>query len=100
MHSIIHNYPDHRAKLILQQVARAMKKGYSKLLLWDNVMPDKGAATNTMCLDFIMISFFAAGQRTEQEWRALVEDPEVGLKVTDILRYSPQDQAVIEIELA
>lgn len=100
MHSIIHNHPDDRAKMILEQVAGAMKRGYSKLLLWDNVMPDKGAVTNTMCLDFQMMAFYAAGQRTEQEWKALIEDPEVGLKVTDIIRYSPQDQAVIEVELA
>ena len=85
--------------MILKQVASAMRHGYSKLLIWDHVMPDKNAAVNPLCLDFEMMAFYAAEQRSETEWKVLLEQPDVGLKVTDIVRYGPQDQSIIEAEL-
>ena len=100
MHSIIHDYPDNRAKIILQHVAAAMKKGYSKLLIWDFVLPDKNVPPTLSGLDWEMLTFYAAEERTETHWKALLEDPDVGLRVTGIWRYSQFDQAVIEAELA
>ncbi|KAK5944194.1 hypothetical protein PMZ80_003475 [Knufia obscura] len=100
MHNILHNHTDDKCKLILKQVARAMKKGYSKLLVWDVVMPDQGAGTNVCCLDWEMLTFYATSERTETEWRKLLQDPEIGLKVTDIVHYSRYDQDLIEVELA
>lgn len=99
MHNILHNHTDDKCKLILKQTATAMKKGYSRLLLWDTVMPDKGAGTNVCALDWEMMTFYATSERTEAEWRKLLEDPETGLKVTDIIHYSRYDPHVIELEL-
>lgn len=100
MHNILHNFPDSNARTILKQTASAMKKGYSKLLLWDTVLPDKGAGANECCLDWLMMTFYGSSERTESQWRKLVEDPEIGLKVKDIVKYSQYDQDVIELELA
>ena len=99
MHSIIHDYPDDKAKIILKNIATAMKRGYSKLIIWDFVLPDKGAPPTLMALDWEMMSFYAASERSESQWRRLLEDPELGLKVTGVWGYSQFDQSVIEAEL-
>jgi hypothetical protein len=100
MHSIIHDYPDDRARTILQNVAGAMKKGYSKLLIWDFVLPDKRAPPTLTGLDWEMMTFYAAEERSDAHWRRLLEDSDVGLKVTGTWFYSQFDQSVIEAELA
>ncbi|KIW62032.1 hypothetical protein PV05_02085 [Exophiala xenobiotica] len=98
LHSIIHDYPDDRSRLILRQLAAAMKKDYSKLLIWDFVLPDKAAGSTLIALDWEMMSFYAAGERSESQWKALLEN--AGLKVNGVWTYSHFDQAVIEAELA
>ncbi|KIW83260.1 hypothetical protein Z517_02505 [Fonsecaea pedrosoi CBS 271.37] len=100
LHSIIHDYPDDRAQLILKNIARAMKKGHSKLIIWDFVLPDKALASTLTALDWEMMSFYAASERSEGQWKTLLEDPEIGLKVNGIWSYSQFDQSVIEAELA
>jgi len=77
-----------------------MTKGYSKLILWDFVLPEKAVPPTLSGLDWEMMSFYAAGERSESQWRRLLEDPEVALRVNGIWRYSQFDQSVIEAELA
>lgn len=77
-----------------------MEKGYSKLIIWDQVVPDMEADATVAALDWVMLTFLAGAERTESQWKTLVEDPEIGLKIVDTWYYSQFDQAVIEIELA
>lgn len=100
LHSIIHDYGDDRAKIILKQLAGAMKKGYTKMIVWDQVLPARGAPAIPAALDWEMTMLFAGSERTETQWKALLEDPEVGLKVNGVWEYSQYDQMVIEAELA
>lgn len=100
MHSILHDYPDEAAKTILKQVAGAMEKGYSKLIIWDQVVPDKGADPIITAQDWVMMTFLSGCERTESQWRSSIESPETGLKVTGIWYYTQYDQAIIEAELA
>lgn len=100
LHSIIHDNEDARAKVILKHLAGAMKKSYSKLIIWDQVLPAKGAPAIPAALDWQMMTCFAASERTEGQWKTLLEDPEVGLKFNGIWEYSQYDQMVIEAELA
>jgi hypothetical protein len=53
-----------------------------------------------MVLDWEMMSFYAASERSEGHWKRLLEAPELGLKVTGIWNYSQLDQSVIEAELS
>jgi hypothetical protein len=99
LHSIIHDYPDAQAKLLLRNTAAAMKKGYSKLIVWDFVLPGKAVPATLAALDWEMMSFYAAGERSETQWKQLLEDPDVGLKVNGFWTYSGFDQTVIEAEL-
>lgn len=99
-HSILHDYPDEKARKILKHTARAMKKGYSKLILWDFVLPEKAVPSTLSALDWEMMTLYAASERSENQWKKLVEDPEIALKVNGIWSHSQFDQSVIEAELA
>lgn len=100
LHSIIHDHPDSRSVVILKQIAQAMKKGYSKLIIWDIVLEDKGVPPGSAALDWEMMTFFAASERTEKQWVSLLEHPEVGMKVNGFWHYSQYDQSILEAELA
>lgn len=84
MHSILHAHIDERAKLILKNITNVMEPGYSKLLICDLVLPDKHVPPFVAALDWEMMTYVAGHERTEKEWRSLLEDPDVGLKITGI----------------
>ncbi|KAK1457234.1 hypothetical protein CCUS01_01701 [Colletotrichum cuscutae] len=46
MHSIMHDWPDDVCKKILASLAEAMKPGYSKLLIFEVVIPPLGVGTH------------------------------------------------------
>lgn len=50
-----------------------MKPGYSKLLVHDLIVPEKGADKFTAVFDLVMMSFNAGMERTETQWRQLLE---------------------------
>ena len=75
----------------------ALEKGYSKVLINDHVVPDKGAPYYMTGLDWEMMTFLAAVERTELQSRTLIES--AGLKVTGIWDHPQSDQSLIEAEL-
>ncbi|KAL4965975.1 S-adenosyl-L-methionine-dependent methyltransferase [Aspergillus stella-maris] len=98
LHSILHNWTDESCKLILEMVKGAMKRGYSKLLIHEHVVPETGLHPHTTSFDLIMMALFGAKERTEPEWRALLES--AGFKIVNIWTSELAVQAVIEAELA
>ncbi len=64
------------------------------------MLPEKGVPPTLACIDWQMMTFYASGDRSEGEWRSLLEAQDVGLKVNGIWSYSQYDQSVIEAELA
>ncbi|EED19714.1 O-methyltransferase, putative [Talaromyces stipitatus ATCC 10500] len=98
MHSVLHDWPDNKCKEILTNLAQAMKPGYSKVLINENVIPDMDADWQTTSLDFIMMSVFASKERTERQWHALVES--AGLKIVKIFTAEKGVESLIECELA
>ncbi|KAK1656391.1 S-adenosyl-L-methionine-dependent methyltransferase [Colletotrichum phormii] len=77
MHHILHDWPDKQARKILEIQKAALKPGYSRILIHDQIMDDD--------------------ERTEKEWRALVES--AGLRVVKIWRVPAAVQGVIEVGL-
>jgi len=75
-----------------------MTKGYSKLLINDNVIPGKGAHYNSTGMDLFMMAVFSAMERTEPSWEALLAA--VGLKIVKIWTYEQGLESLIEAELA
>ncbi|KAL1793217.1 hypothetical protein ACET3X_008199 [Alternaria dauci] len=89
-----------RGPSILKQVAGAMKPGYSKLLVNENVIPDTGAGWQATALDMMMITLFSSKERTHTQWSRLLESPEIGLKIVRVYSVKHSQESLIECELA
>ena len=59
--------------MILRHTAEAMKVGYSKVLINEFVIPNRGASSFMTYVDINMMSIMAAKERTEQQWYDLLE---------------------------
>ena len=98
MHRIMHDWPDSKCHEILTNLKSAMTPGYSKLLLYEMVIPDRGAQGNSTGLDILMMSLFAACERTTQGWKILLES--AGFRIIKIWPIEPASESLIEAELA
>lgn len=97
MRNILHDWPDAKCKDILQHIANAMIKGYSKLIINELVIPDQGATIIAAQLDLTMMAVLAAMERTESHWHELLNS--VGLVITKIWTCYPEAESIIEAVL-
>lgn len=97
VHNILHDWPDDKAVDILRNVASAMEKGYSRILLHEIVIEDQNAHPRATLSDLLMMMIFSAGERSEREWRSIIS--RAGLKITKIWCIPESVESVIEIEL-
>ncbi|CAL5873011.1 uncharacterized protein PFLUO_LOCUS7280 [Penicillium psychrofluorescens] len=97
LHSIIHNWPEEKSREILVNLAKALKPGYSKILIHDVLIPDVNADWQDTAMDVIMMMVHAAQERTVPQWHQLVES--AGLKISAIFRAEKGTEALIECEL-
>lgn len=95
-HHIFHDWSDDKCLEILAKVKPAMKPGYSKLLIHEMIVPEKGASTLHAILDLTMMVFNGGIERTQSQWEGLMR--RAGLKVTKIWD-SPQEGAdgIVEV---
>ena len=98
MHSTLHDWPDNVCDSILAQIHAAMKRGYSKLLIHENVLPIKDAYWEASALDIVMLTLFSSRERTELDWRNLLEN-RAGFKVVNIWSGGKGVESIIECEL-
>jgi len=75
-----------------------MKKGYSKLLINEFVISSRGASAFMTHIDINMMSILVAMERTEKQWRTLLES--AGLKVVKIRTTEEDSECNIETMLA
>ncbi|KAI1763361.1 putative O-methyltransferase [Hypoxylon sp. FL1150] len=97
-HAVFHDWSDEVAIKILRNVVPAMKKGYSKLLICDIVIPPTGASITQAMMDVNMMALLSAHERTEAMWRRLIN--EAGFDKIKIWKDPRDFEAVIEAELA
>ncbi|KAJ5693890.1 hypothetical protein N7536_004302 [Penicillium majusculum] len=98
IHSTLHNWSDDVCEIVLTRVKEAMKPGYSRLLLNENVIPSIGAHWETTGLDMMMLTLFSAEERTSAAWYDLIER-RAGLKIVKIWDGGKGVESVIECEL-
>ncbi|RMY95779.1 hypothetical protein D0864_05279 [Hortaea werneckii] len=98
MHSVLHDWPDETCVSILSSLRGAMMRGYSKLLINENVIPDTGAHWEATALDMMMLTLLAAKERTATQWRHLIEEM-AGLKIVKIWDVGAGVESLIECEL-
>lgn len=92
--SIFHDWPDHICQQILLNTISAMAPDYSRILIVDFVLSDTGTPLMQAALDIQMMSIGAGVERTERQWRNLLDS--VGLEITGIWNQSAGMESVIE----
>ncbi|KAK1566271.1 S-adenosyl-L-methionine-dependent methyltransferase [Colletotrichum navitas] len=97
MHHIIHDWPDASAQKILEMQKSAMKPGYSRLLIHENVLDGEKSLLGPTSLDITMMVCLAGQERTEKQWLALFDS--VGLKVIKFWKKPPGTFNIIEVEV-
>ncbi|KAI1300062.1 putative O-methyltransferase [Xylaria venustula] len=97
MHAILHDWNDAKAIDILNQTAVAMKKGYSKLLLYESVLVSVGATLYQSNADVSLMHLISAAERTEARWRELLRV--ASFKVLKIWQHPVSLESIIEAEL-
>ena len=99
IHSVLHDWPDETCVKIIQRIKEAMKPGYSKLLINENVIAATGATWEATGLDLLMLTLFSSRERTESDWIQLLEK-QCGMKIVKIWTHENGVESVIECELA
>jgi len=99
LRSVLHDWPEAQAKDILQRVKEAMTPGYSKLLVFEAILPDRVSDTYPVmaAMDLHMMANFAASERTQAQWRELFES--VGLSWSSCFELKGHSHGVMEVEL-
>ncbi|KAK8099563.1 o-methyltransferase [Apiospora kogelbergensis] len=81
-----------------RRVKAAMRPGYSKLLINENVIPRTDAYWEMSALDLVMLTQLSAQERTESDWYDLLER-RCGLKIAKIWSGGRGVESLIECEL-
>ncbi len=93
MRNILRDWPDDKCLIILSQIKAAMKPGYSKIIVNEIVLPDKGMTLTAAQLDITMMSAMAATERTERQWRAIMDA--AGLVIEKIWTKVQQEESIM-----
>ncbi|OTB05750.1 hypothetical protein M426DRAFT_319428 [Hypoxylon sp. CI-4A] len=98
LHTVLHDWPDDSAARILRNVADAMEKGYSKVLVHEVMVESVRPSPRTTTSDLTMLACGSSAERTVKEWDALIST--AGMKVVKIWKQPAAIEGVIEAELA
>ena len=95
---VLHDWSDDPCRKILQNVKTAMKKGYSKLVINDIILPRTGASLLQAGMDINMMVTLGGMERTEDQWAELLAKE--GFKILKTM-VSPRGdvEGIIEAEL-
>lgn len=94
---MLHDWSDEKCQQILTQLVQAMRKGYSKILINENVVPDKNAPWLMTGLDLLVMTLGAASERTEMQWKKLLAA--AGLKIVKIWSHLEGIESLIEADV-
>ncbi|CAG8893657.1 unnamed protein product [Penicillium egyptiacum] len=97
-HSILHDWCDEDSVRILKDVVPALDRGVSRVLFNGIVISEEKSTLAATSMDMMMLARFSARERTEVEWREILE--RVGLMVVRIVTYPGVSENLIEAELA
>lgn len=97
MHGVLHDWSDEPARKILEMLKDALTPGYSSLLIHDHIAAEQLAHPHATAYDLTMMVMVAGGERTEAEWRKLLNS--AGYRVVKIWNSPMAIQGIIEAEL-
>lgn len=96
-HAVSHDWPNADVARMFAEVKKVMTPGYSKLLIYEVVLPAEGATHLMTTLDLALMSCTSGLERTEGAWRELLK--EGGFKVVGISRHPMAVEGIIEVEI-
>ncbi len=70
--NVLHSWPDKQALQILGNIKEAMKSE-SILLISENTLPEENVPLDSAYVDLVMMASFSSLERTEEQFRALLE---------------------------
>ncbi len=76
---ILHDWPDEKASQILKNVRKAIRKD-GVLLIRENVIPEGDTPSMGKQLDLTMLFMLGGAERTEKEWKQLLDNSGFSLK--------------------
>ncbi|KAL6229788.1 hypothetical protein BDW75DRAFT_234933 [Aspergillus navahoensis] len=88
LHHILHDWSDEYCLKILQNVVSAMTPHYSKLIIHEMILLEEGAPQFQAQLDMAMMAFSSGMERTQRQWRTLLE--KAGLETVEF--WDPLDE--------
>ena len=88
---------DDKCGAILRHTAQAMKRGHSRVLINDWVLPNQGSSLYPATMDINMMALSLGTERTERQWNALLSS--AGLKIVKIWGIGPEMESLIEAVL-
>jgi hypothetical protein len=95
---ILHDFAsDDACRRILKNIVPAMTPGYSKLLIKDLLVPDRGAPWAFTALDVNVMQTLSGYERTESHYRELLES--AGFRIDGMWRHLDAIDVVIEASL-
>jgi SAM-dependent methyltransferase len=97
MSAVLHDWSDSEAARILRSIADAAAPG-ARLVLVEMVMPEGDGPHVTKMVDLIMLAMVGGRERTETEWRSLLE--EGGFTLDRIVSGSTGVMSAIEATLS
>ena len=98
-HFVLHDFSDEKCRVLLKEVAKVMRPGYSRILLNETIIPETGCPAFFAASDMVMMAVLAGIVRSQSQWVRLVES--AGLLVIQMW-VSPDEgdmEGIIEAEV-
>ncbi|RYP61011.1 hypothetical protein DL770_009862 [Monosporascus sp. CRB-9-2] len=97
LRNVLHDWPDAEVMKILSSIKTGMTEE-SVILIDEAVLSERGAPWRAVQQDVEMLACFSAMERTEAEWRKLID--EAGLTTREVRRYTEEyEDTVIVVAL-
>ncbi|KAL8953358.1 MAG: hypothetical protein Q9222_000785 [Ikaeria aurantiellina] len=96
LHNVLHDWDDAHAIQILRNISNAMvPSGQSVLILNEAVLPNTDVSLADATLDFTMMCAFGARERSENDWKGIVE--RAGLELRGVWMPPFEGNGVLEV---
>ncbi|KAJ5476700.1 Plant methyltransferase dimerization [Penicillium sp. IBT 31633x] len=96
--NVLHDWSDEKAAIIFNNLKPAMKRGFSKIIMEEYILPDQNARSLPCMTDIAVMVFCSGLERTRQRWSELLTS--VGLRVLKFWVREGDGLGIVEAELA
>ncbi|KAJ5266971.1 hypothetical protein N7478_009779 [Penicillium angulare] len=96
--NVMHDWSDEKAAIIFNNLKPAMKRGFSKIIMEEYILPDQNASSLPCTTDMAVMIFCSGLERTRQRWDNLLKAN--GLRALKYWVREGEGLGIIEAELA